>query len=78
MRGWRFEELENHFDLEIEERDFETVGGFIIHFWVGCPKPGKKSITGTSKSPVLDADSRRIRRLRIEKMPEEPPEPFLG
>ncbi len=72
------EELERHFDLEIEERDFESVGGFIIHLLGRVPKAGEKLYYRDLEITVLDADSRRVRRLRIERMPEQPPEPFLG
>jgi magnesium and cobalt transporter len=72
------EELERHFDLEIEERDFESVGGFIIHLLGRVPKAGEKVYYRDLEITVLDADSRRVRRLRIEKTAPEPPEPFLG
>jgi magnesium and cobalt transporter len=72
------EELERHFDLEIEERDFESVGGFIIHLLGRVPKAGEKIYYRDLEITVLDADSRRVRRLRIEKTAPEPPEPFLG
>jgi magnesium and cobalt transporter len=72
------EELERHFDLEIEERDFESVGGFIIHLLGRVPKAGEKIYYRDLEITVLDADNRRVRRLRIEKTAPEPPEPFLG
>ena len=72
------EDLENYFNLEIGERDFESVGGFIIHLLGRVPKAGEKIFHQDLEITVLEADSRRVRRLRIEKMPEETPEPFLG
>jgi magnesium and cobalt transporter len=72
------EELERHFDLEIEERDFESVGGFIIHLLGRVPRTGEKIYYRDLEITVLDADNRRVRRLRIEKTAPEPPEPFLG
>jgi magnesium and cobalt transporter len=72
------EDLENYFNLEIGERDFESVGGFIIHLLGRVPKIGEKIFHQDLEITVLEADSRRVRRLRIEKMPEQPPEPFLG
>ena len=72
------EELERHFDLEIEDRDFESVGGFIIHLLERVPKAGEKIYYRDLEITVLEADNRRVRRLRIERMPEQPPEPFLG
>lgn len=72
------EELERHFDLEIEERDFESVGGFVIHLLGRVPKAGEKIYYRDLEITVIEADNRRVRRLRIERMPEQPPEPFLG
>jgi magnesium and cobalt transporter len=72
------EELERHFDLDIEDRDFESVGGFIIHLLERVPKAGEKIYYRDLEITVLEADNRRVRRLRIERMPEQPPEPFLG
>jgi CBS domain containing-hemolysin-like protein len=71
-------ELERHFDLEIAERDYESVGGLIIHLLGRVPKVGEKIYYLDLEITVLDADNRRVRRLRIEKMAELPPEPFLG
>ncbi|MBI5586560.1 MAG: HlyC/CorC family transporter [Deltaproteobacteria bacterium] len=72
------EELERHFDLEIAERDYESVGGLIIHLLGRVPKVGEKIYYRDLEITVLDGDNRRVRRLRIEKMAELPPEPFLG
>lgn len=73
------EELEQHFNLELEERPFESVGGFVVHLLGRVPKSGEKIQYQDLEVTVLEADNRRIRRLRIEKIPEETPlEPFLG
>ena len=70
------EDLENYFNLEIGERDFESVGGFIIHLLGRVPKAGEKIFHQDLEITVLEADSRRVRRLRIEKIPEQSPEPL--
>ena len=72
------EELERHFNLEIEEGGFELVGGLVIHLLGRLPKTGEKIDYRDLEMTVLDADNRRVRRLRIEKKEPEPPEPFFG
>ena len=61
------EELENYFNLEIGERDFESVGGFVIHLLGRVPKAGEIVYYQDLEITVLEADSRRVRRLRFEK-----------
>jgi len=68
------EEFERHFELKIEEKNFETVGGLIIHLLGRVPTVGEKVFYQNLIFTVQDADNRRIRRLWVEKKPEEPSE----
>jgi CBS domain containing-hemolysin-like protein len=70
------EALENFFDLEIEEKDFESVGGLIIHLLGRVPKAGEKIYFKDLEMIILDADNRRIRRVMVERL-EEPTEELL-
>jgi magnesium and cobalt transporter len=70
------EELEKYFDLEIQEKDFESVGGLIIHLLGSVPKPNETVYFRDLKMTILDADSRRIRRVLVERS-EEPSEELL-
>jgi CBS domain containing-hemolysin-like protein len=61
------EEFEHYFDLKIEERNFETVGGLIIHLLERVPAAGEKVNFHNLEMTILEADNRRIRRLLVEK-----------
>jgi CBS domain containing-hemolysin-like protein len=61
------EEFEHYFDLEIEEKSFETVGGLIIHLLERVPMAGEKINFRNLEMTILEADNRRIRRLLVEK-----------
>lgn len=61
------EEFENYFELEIEEKPFESVGGLIIHQLGRVPDIGEKIQFQDLEITILDADKRRIRRILVEK-----------
>lgn len=61
------EELEEHFGIEIERDKFDTVGGFIIHLAGRIPKTGEKVEGDSLLMTVLDADERKIKRVKIVK-----------
>jgi magnesium and cobalt transporter len=64
------EELEKFFDLDIAEKDFETVGGLVIHLLGRVPKANEKVYFKDLEMTILDADSRRIRRMLVERKEE--------
>ena len=68
------EELERYFDLEIEERTFESVGGLIIHILGRVPVVGEKVYFQDLEMTILEADKRRIRRLLVERKGVTPSE----
>jgi CBS domain containing-hemolysin-like protein len=65
------EAFERYFELKIEEKNFETVGGLVIHLLGRVPVIGEKVYYQNLIFTVQDADNRRIRRLWVEKNPEE-------
>ncbi|UFS69067.1 hemolysin family protein [Geomonas sp. RF6] len=64
------EELEEHFDVTVEREKFETVGGLIFHLTGRIPDVGEVVQCGVLTLTVLEADDRRIAKVRIEKRPE--------
>jgi CBS domain containing-hemolysin-like protein len=64
------EEFENYFNLKIEEKSYETVGGLIIHLLERVPEVGEKIHFQDLEMSILDADKRRIRRLMVERKKE--------
>jgi len=61
------EELEDLFDLDLEDDDYITVGGLITHALGRLPEAGEKvEIKGLSLE-ILEVDQKRITKLRIKK-----------
>lgn len=64
------EELEQQFGLEIERDKFDTVGGLVVHLAEGIPSAGAV-ITGEGlEIEILDADPRKVIRVRISRIPD--------
>jgi CBS domain containing-hemolysin-like protein len=64
------EELEEQFQLEIERDKFDTVGGLVVHLADGIPTAGTV-ITGEGLAiEILDADPRKVKRVRIVRLPD--------
>ncbi len=70
------EELEEHFGIEVEREKFDTVGGLIFHLTGRIPAIGEEVETDTIRLTVLEADERKISKVRItrEEKTEEPGE----
>lgn len=64
------EEFEHYFELKIEEKPFESVGGLIIHILGRVPVIGEKIYFQDLEMTILEADNRRIRRLLVERKGE--------
>jgi CBS domain containing-hemolysin-like protein len=69
------EELEEYFGIEVEREKFDTVGGLIFHLTGRIPKVGEEVETGAIHLTVLEADERKISKVRITRVPEKPEEP---
>ena len=71
------EELEEYFGIEVERDKFETVGGLIFHLTGRIPQIGEEIATDTIRLAVVEADERKISKVRITRLPgklEEPEE----
>jgi CBS domain containing-hemolysin-like protein len=62
------EDLEEHFGIRIERDKFDTVGGLVFHLTGRIPSSGEVVTAGNVRITVLDADERRVIRLRIERL----------
>jgi CBS domain containing-hemolysin-like protein len=69
------EELEEHFEIEIEREKFDTVGGLIFHLTGRIPAVGEEVENGVIRLTVLEADERRIGKVRITRIAEKAEEP---
>ena len=62
------EELEEYFGIEVEREKFDTVGGLIFYLTGRIPQAGEVVTTDTIHLTVLDADERRIGKVRARKL----------
>lgn len=51
-----------------EAEDYDTIGGYVLSVLGRIPKAGEKFSSGGAEFEVLDADARRIKRLRIRRL----------
>jgi putative hemolysin len=68
--------LQELFGVEVEEGDFDTVGGFVFNHLGKMPSVGEEIRVDGLVVRVLSVSGRRIKRLRVIK--EEPPPPDNG
>ncbi|PTQ80178.1 magnesium and cobalt transporter [Nitrosospira multiformis] len=52
---------------ELNESDYDTIGGLVLHEFGRLPKRGESVIVGDFKFTVLRADSRRLHTLLVER-----------
>ncbi len=68
------DELNEELGIELpEEGDYDTVGGFLFSQMGKIPVAGEEISHGNVRLRVLDAEARKINRLRIEVVPETKP-----
>jgi len=63
--------IERLFDMEIEADDFTTIAGLVINESGKVPPVGEQFTFRGLEVEVIEADERRIGRLRVSKAPEE-------
>jgi CBS domain containing-hemolysin-like protein len=64
------DDLNELLDLDIESEDFDTVGGFVYHELGRMPSPGDEVRAGGLTLRVLSVLGRRIKKVRVSKLPE--------
>jgi putative hemolysin len=62
--------IERLFDMEIEDDDFTTIAGLVISESGYVPRPGERLNFRGLDVEVIDADDRRISRLRLRRAPQ--------
>jgi len=66
------DELNEELDVELPEGpDYDTVGGFLFSEMGKIPVVGEELRYHNVRFHVLDAEERKISRLRVEVLPEE-------
>ncbi len=64
--------LERLFEVELAADDFTTVAGLVINQLGHLPSPGESLDFGGLHFEVIEADQRRVCRIRIQLQPPEP------
>lgn len=70
------EELEEHFDIQIDRDNFDSVGGLVFHLIGKIPAIGDTIDGAGLRLKILDADLRRVKKVgisRINRAPAEEP-----
>jgi CBS domain containing-hemolysin-like protein len=65
------EELEDHLMIEIEREKFDTVSGYIYHLTGRIPRVQEEIDAGAFRLIIVDADERKIKKVRITRKSEE-------
>lgn len=64
------EELEEQLEIEIERDKFDTVGGLVVHLAGGIPTAGSTVCGAGLTIEIIEADPRKVKRVRIIRTPE--------
>lgn len=68
------EEFNEYFAVLFDDREFDTIGGIVMHAFGHLPKRGETIVIDNFRFKVLSADNRRIHLLRMQirkKLKEE-------
>jgi CBS domain containing-hemolysin-like protein len=65
------EDLEDQAGIEIEREKFDTVSGLIYHLTGRIPNTGEEIDGGPIRLVILDADERKIKKVRVIRKSEE-------
>jgi CBS domain containing-hemolysin-like protein len=63
----RVEELEELFDLDLGERDFDTVGGLVVSRLGRVPAAGETLELGDLRIEIRKVERHRIRQVRVRR-----------
>ncbi len=63
------EEFNEHFNAQLSDEEFDTIGGLVVHSFGHLPKKDEEVTIGNFHFKVLLADKRRLRLLEMAVMP---------
>ena len=66
------DDLSDRLDIEIERQGFETVGGYVLSRFGRVPQAGESMDTDGVSVEVLEAERRRVHRVRIRRRLDAP------
>ncbi len=75
----RIDEINDELDIELPEgKDYDTVGGFVLSEMGKIPSVGDELVCENVQIEILDADDRRINRVRVSVDRSQPAERTNG
>jgi magnesium and cobalt transporter len=63
----RVEDFNEYFNCELEDNEYDTIGGLVLHELGRLPRRGEKIGFGGFEFAVVKADDRRIDSLRVQR-----------
>jgi magnesium and cobalt transporter len=66
----RIEDFNDYFECELDDEEYDTVGGLVMHQLGRLPRRGEKVNFGGFEFAVIKADKRRIDALQVQRLDE--------
>jgi magnesium and cobalt transporter len=66
----RVEDFNEYFDCELDDEEYDTIGGLVMHALGRLPRRGEKVNFGGFEFSVIRADKRRIDALQVQRYDE--------
>ena len=66
----RIEDFNEFFECELDDQEYDTVGGLVMHQLGRLPRRGEKVHFGGFEFAVIKADKRRIDALQVQRLGE--------
>ncbi len=63
----RVEDFNDYFECEIDDEEYDTIGGLVLHVLGRLPRRGEKLEFGGFEFAVVKADERRIDALQVQR-----------
>jgi len=64
----RIEDFNEYFECELEDEEYDTIGGLVMHELGRLPRRGEKVEFGGFEFAVMKADKRRIDALQVQRL----------
>ena len=65
------EDFNEYFGTTLSDEEFDTIGGLVLHEFGHVPERGESIVYAGMAFEVLNADSRRIRLLKVDTVVPE-------
>ena len=63
----RIEDFNEYFECELDDEEYDTIGGLVMHELGRLPQRGEKVVFGGFKFAVVNANERRIDALQVQR-----------